>query len=388
MSIFLSSAEAFKLFSSLPEVLQAYISARAGNHDIPPHDLLRQIHECNWDNPLEIYYFIRSKHISHKTAVSQGGSSSDINNWIYEDGAINMSRQEDPMQIEEYLDAQADNLSDAQLIDFGTPNPGTSEYNQAFAQAFGDSSAQPVDMDEFIETLSGAGVGQSVIQQGQPIEIGAMDATTELWNGLGESLAEIGIPVTYVAMKGFGGVLPFLRSINWKSFRKDGQYRQTTLVRALKVFRETGWKSAAKAVVIGFLIAAFPPLSFFVAAVGLTGVAALGTRWLANKTLKFSGPVYKAMNKIADSLAKAHKFLRSVLDGLEKVVEVVIEVASKTTKQVVKAGRRFAQAVYEVSKEVAKSAISGVTKLASNVKDLANRVSGWIFSWFCSPSYA
>ena len=391
MAIFITSKEALELFGSLPEVLQAYISNRAGNHGIPPHELLRQVHESNRDNPIEIYKYLRSKHISHKIAVSEGGSSSEIKNWIFEDGSANMSRQADPMQLQEYLDAQLDNYNDAQQIDFGTPDPGSTGYNEAFAQAFNESPEQAVNMDSFIETLSGPGVSKNLIKPGQTIEIGAMDATEQLWGGLGESLAEVGIPFTYIAMRGFGGVLPFMRSINWKRFREEGQYRQTTLVRALKIFRENGWKAAAKSVVVGFLIAAFPPLSFFIAAVGLTGVAAMGTRWLANKCLKFSGPVAFALNAIADSLAKAHEFLKRVLNGLEKVVEVVIETATKTTKKIVKAGSDFARAVYEVSNEIANSAIKEgaktFEKITHTTKQLANRVSNWIFSWFCSPSY-
>lgn len=391
-SVFMSSTEALHLFGELPQVLQAYICSRAGEHGIPPHELLMKLHECNRANPVEIYKYIRGKHISHKVAVSEGGSSSDIGNWIYEDGSVNMSRQEDPMQLREYLDAQLDNFVDAKLIDFGTPEPGQRGYEEAFSKAFGEPPEKLVNMDDFIDTLSGEGVGVSKIVEGQVIHIGAMDATRELWQGLEQPLAEIGIPATYVLMRGFGGVLPFLRSIDWTKFKNDGQYRQKTLVRSLKVFRENGWKEPAKAIVIGFLIASFPPLGFFVAAVGLTGVAALGTRWLASKVLRFSGPVARAFALISDALAKAHAFLKQALLRFEKVVEVTLDVAAKTTKKILKASGAFAESVHSVAKEVVKSVVArtskGIKSLAKSSGCLVRKVSNWICSWFGSPAYA
>ncbi|MBC1262476.1 hypothetical protein FQK07_14710 [Synechococcus sp. BSF8S] len=380
-----------KAFYRLPEALQAYISQRGGEYGIPPHELLMKIPANLHDNAIELYQFLKSKDISHLIATSNNGDPAEFSNWIFEDAAANRARQADPMAIEDYLDAQLDNHVDATQIEFGTPDPGSPGYNQVFSEAFGFEPAASVDLNDFVSTLSGEGVGKSVIVAGQPIQVGAMDATNQLWDGLGESLAEVGIPVTYVAMKGFGGVLPFMRSIDWKKFRECGHYRQSTLARALRVFREGGWKTAAKAIVIGFMISAFEPMAYFIAAVGLTGVAAMGTRWLANKVLKFSGPVATALNKIADLLASAHAFLKRALDTMEKVVEVVIEVATNVTKKVVKAGAQFANAVYQVSKDIAVSAVKATVKAAkiatSTVSQIANRVSGWIFSWFYRPSY-
>ena len=101
---------------------------------------------------------------------------------------------------------------------------------------------------------------------------------------------------------------------------QNAQYRQSVLARALRVFRENGWKEAAKAVVIGFLIAMFPPISFFVAAVGLTGIAAMGTRWLANKAYRFNGPTAVALRKVADAIQLVHLFLKRALDSLKKLL--------------------------------------------------------------------
>ena len=383
MNSVINQWEATNLFSSLPQVLQAYISQRGGVYGIPPHELLMKMPKILLDNPVEIYKYLKGKDISHIIATNSGGDSSAFKNWLFEDGSINSARQDDPMRLEEYLDAQLDGHQDASKIEFGTPDPGSDTYNDAFAEAFGIvQKTEPVVLDDFIASLDGPGVSSNGWGTYQSLNAG--DATQSLWEGLGESLAEVGIPVTYVAMRGFGGVLPFLRSIDSRRFRCDGQYRQSVMARALKVFRETGWKEAAKAVVIGFMIAMFPPVSFFVAAVGLTGVAALGTRWLANKACKFNGPVAKALHNIADRLIAVHQFLKRALDQLEKVVEVVIEVASNVTKRVVRAGKRFALSVYQVAKSVAKDASKSVV---DSCKHLTEKVSGWIFSWFSEPRF-
>ncbi len=51
MESFATVTEASKLFASLPEVVQAYISQRGGAHEIPPYDVLRKIPETLHDNP-------------------------------------------------------------------------------------------------------------------------------------------------------------------------------------------------------------------------------------------------------------------------------------------------------------------------------------------------
>ena len=393
MNTIIQSAEASNLFASLPQVLQAYISQRGGIYGIPPHELLMKMPKTLHDNPVEIYKFLKAKDISHLQATNAGGDPAAFKNWTFEDGIPNSARQDDPMRLEEYLDSQLDNHLDATHIEFGTPDPGSDAYNEAFAEAFGIvKETEPIDLDIFLSNLDGPGVSSSVTDGGKVI-INATDATEQLWDGLGESLAEVGIPAAYLTFKmGFGGVLPFLRSIDGKKFRESGKYRQSTLARALKVFRDNGWKEAAKAVVIGFMIAMFPPISFFVASVGLTGVAAMGTRWLANKTMKFSGPLAEALNHVSDLLTKVHAFLKRALDAFEKIVEVVIEAATHVTKRVIKAGAKFASAVYQVSKEIAKQSVAAakkaVTSASQNVKRIASNVSGWIFSWFSSPSYS
>nr|BDD45390.1 hypothetical protein 2 [bacterium] len=136
---------------------------------------------------------------------------------------------------------------------------------------------------------------------------------------------------------------------------------------------------------MGFLIAMFPPVSYFVAAVGLTGIAAMGTRWLANKAFKFHGPTAVALGKVADAIQRVHAFLKRALDALERIVEVVIEAATNVTKRVVSAGAQFASSVYQVAKNVARDVAKSAQE---SVNRVADKVSGWIFSWFASPGLA
>ena len=139
------------------------------------------------------------------------------------------------------------------------------------------------------------------------------EAADAIWNGMSDALAEIGIPFGYVTFKlGFGGIFPFLKSIDWQLYKSDAKYRAKTLARALKAFREGGWKEAAKALLIGFLISEFPPIAYFMSAVGLTGIAAMGTRWLASKTIQSNGRVGRFLYKISDWLERVHRFLKHI----------------------------------------------------------------------------
>lgn len=133
----MNEIQASKLFGQLPEVLQAYLAQRSGEYGIPPHDLLRKIPEGLLDNPLEIFNFVKEKHISHITAISNGGSPDSFLNWVFEDGDTNIARNNDPMNIFEFLNAQADARMDSVAVEFGTPDPGTPGFNQQFAEFFG-----------------------------------------------------------------------------------------------------------------------------------------------------------------------------------------------------------------------------------------------------------
>jgi hypothetical protein len=383
----ITASEAMKVFGQLPEVVQAWLMTRAGTYDIPPHELLMKVPKELLDNPLEIFNFIDNKHISHIIATSKGGSANAFTNWIFEDAHSNIARSNDPMGFGEYLRSQADSAIDGSFIEFGTPDPGSYGYNAAYSQAFGVDASNHVDMAEISDGLFDAtkntwSIGEDGVKH---VSEGAMSLSDSLL----ETLEDIGIPITYVTIRGVSTALPFLKSIEWARFRSDSKYRLQQIARALRVFRDGGWKEAAKSIVMGFMISAFPPISYLVSAVGLTGVAAMGTRWLATKVSSINGPLGAALNKIANTLEKAHLFLRNTLSSLEKVVSVVIETASTAVKQVVKAGADFADSVYRVSKQfasdIARSTKAALHSVKQKSRDVTSRISSWIFSWFCPP---
>jgi hypothetical protein len=359
----ISPKEAISLFEQLPEVLQQYLMSRAGEHAIAPHELLMKIPKSLLDNPIEIFKFLKSKDISHLIATSQGGSSTSFHNWTFEDATSNSVRQEDPMRLEEYLNAQLKNQSDAIGIEFGTPDPSSHGYNAAYRQAFGSEAEVSIDIDLLSKMLSDPSV-----------------TAHALWDGMGEALRDLGIPIAYLTFKvGFGGIFPFLRTIDWMAFKTDSRYRSKTLARAMRAFREGGWKEAAKAFLIGFLIAVFPPLSYFMAAMGFTGLAALGARWLASKAIKVTGALEVFLNGVASVLEIAHKFLKAVLAGFEKVAEVLIEVATGTVKKVYSVGKRFAGEVCAMSASVARDLCRRASSAATKTAQL---ISGWVLDWF------
>jgi hypothetical protein len=361
----MNEIQASKLFGQLPEVLQTYMAQRAGEYDIPAHDLLRKIPEGLTDNPLEIFKYLKAKHISHIQATSEGGSSNAFANWTFEDGAINIARNNDPMNISEFLSAQADGTIDSMSIEFGTPDPGFHGYNQQFVEFFG--------IDELDPTPTFSHIGSAIEQ----IARGDQIVREAAHQALQESLLEVGVPAGYVTVRGLRSVWPFLSSIDWKRFRSTSKYRNAVISRALMTFRDGGWKEAAKAVVIGFLIAAFPPLSYMMAALGLTGIASVGIRWLATHHQKLPTEIANALNAIAEFLNKVAGFLRKVLVFIEKVVDVVIEIGSSAVKKVVKAGQGFVKAVSRVA-----------DSLANGASAIARSISSWVFGWFCKSATA
>ena len=364
-SISMNEIQASKLFGQLPEVLQAYLAQRSGEYGIPPHDLLRKIPEGLHDNPLEIFNFLKEKHISHITAISNGGSPDSFMNWVFEDGAANIARNNDPMNILEFLNAQADARLDSMVVEFGTPDPGTPGFNQQFAEFFG------------VEQLESAPDFSDVGNAIQDIAGGDQIVCEAAHQALQDSLFEVGVPAGYVTVRGLRTVWPFLRSVDWKRFRADSQYRNAMVSRALMTFRNGGWKEAAKAVVVGFLIAAFPPLSYMMAALGLTGVASIGIRWLATHHGLLPTGVAAALNMIAGFLKRVAGFLRNVLVFVEKIVDVVIEAGSTAVKKIVQGGQKFISSVSKTAKA-----------LANGVATIANSISSWVFGWFCRPAFA
>ena len=389
----ISSTEAVKLFNNLPEVVQAYIASRSGAYDIAPSEILMKIPTTLLDNSVEIFKFLKSKDISHITATSRGGSPNDFTNWIFEEASINRSRQADPMGLEDYLQAQIDNQVDALGIEFGTPDPGTVGFTKEFGEAFGlDAANQATEMADVGEEIAKLSGFYQVPKDGFPGEFTPVSIESEATNVLQESLSEIGIPVTYVALRGIRSVWPFLKSINWKEFKSNCRYRFSVVNRALKAFREGGWKEAVKAILMGFLIAAFPPLGYLLAALGLTGIATLGIRWLANNYHNLPAGVANAFRLIANVLQSAQKLLQRIFVFVERIVDVVVETATNVVREVVQESKRFFKSVIKTTKIVAKQCIEGAQRIGRSIGQQAHsmgkQLAGWIFSWFSPNQYS
>ena len=389
-----TAKEALDIFNNLPPILQSDLMSRGANHGINPEELLQKVPKELLDNPIEIFKFIDSKHISHIVATSKGGSSSDFKNWIFEDGPVNMSRGNSEMSTSEFLRAQLDNKIDAASIEFGTPDPGTPGYKQAFEHAFGENQPFGVDLDALglQETLKTATTTNFDPTLGTFTNSNMSEALQESLQS--SFITETGIPVAYVVTKGMGGVLPFLRDINWKRFKNESQYRNRIVAHALRTFRKQGWKDLAKAAVIGFLISAFPPLAYFMAALGITGIAAVGTRWLSSKIRHLPGELGQTLGNILETISAALStialWLKKVLDKLEKIVEVVIETASKVTKRVIKAGASFVKSVANTAKSIVNSASKAACATAKAAKKAfthaTQSVMNWVFGWFSKPA--
>ena len=386
----ISSTEAVKLYANLPEVVQAWLAGQGSRYGILPSELLMKVPENLLDNPVEIFKFIKSKDISHIIATSKGGSPNNFKNWIFENASVNRSRQADPMGLEEYLQAQIDNKIESFGIDFGTPDPGTPGFTREFGDAFGlDSINQATEMESVGEEISKLSGYYMAPKPDFPGEFTPISLSGEAGDVLQETLTDIGIPATYVVLRGINQVFPFLKSVDWKQFKTSCKYRFSVVNRALKAFRDGGWKEAVKAIVMGFLVAAFPPISYLLASIGLTGVTALGTRWLANNYKKLPKGVASALQLISKVLKASQEFLKKVLVFFERIVDVVVDKTTKAVKSVISSSQRFVNQVFETTKLVAKELVQSVKKsTAKVVNSIGKKLSSWVFSWFGQAQFA
>ena len=201
-----------------------------------------------------------------------------------------------------------------------------------------------------------------------------------------EFLAEMGIPVAAVTARGAAALWPFLRSIDWKRFCTDWRYTIKTLNRAMRAWREGGWKEACKALVLGIMVAHVPYLSTVAAALGLAGIGALGVRWLASRRFMQNTPLGPVLQRIASVLTAVAAFLRNAFRLLEKVVDVVIEAASGVVKHVVSAVQGGIEQVMAVCSEMTGRAFRAAGQAVASAKRVAGNLCSWVTGWFSSPS--
>ena len=143
---------------------------------------------------------------------------------------------------------------------------------------------------------------------------------------------------------------------------------------------------------MGFLIAAFPPLGSLLAALGLTGIATLGIRWLANNYHNLPAGVANAFRLIANVLQSAQKLLQRIFVFVERIVDAVVETATNIVRKVIQESKRFFKSVIKTTKIVAKKCIEGAQRIGRSIGQQAHsmgkQLAGWIFSWFRPNQYS
>lgn len=195
-------------------------------------------------------------------------------------------------------------------------------------------------------------------------------------------LADMGIPVATVTARGAAALWPFLRSVDWRRFCSDWRYTIKTLNRAMRAWREGGWKEACRALVLGVMVAHVPHLGTIAAALGLAGIGALGVRWLASRRFMQNTSLAAVLNRIATVLEAVTAFLLKAFQLLERITDVVIEGATKVVKHVVAAAAPGAQQVMQVCQDVAATAFKAAGKGVASAGRAARSLCSWVTSWF------
>lgn len=223
-------------------------------------------------------------------------------------------------------------------------------------------------------------------------EIGAATAEAgwqEGFSQMGEHvlsfLAEMGIPMAAVTARGAAALWPFLRSVDWKRFCTDWRYTMKTLNRAMRAWRDGGWKEACRALALGVMIAHVPHLATVATALGLAGIGALGVRWLASRRFMQNTRLGSTLQRIADALTAVAAFLRGAFQLLEKVVDVVIEGATRVVKRVATASSEGAKQVLEICTNMATRAFRKTRKAVDGATNVAATLSKWVTGWFRGP---
>ena len=372
----LTASELQTLEGWSPENL-SYLRNRAANHGLSPEELLAEF-------PVEhrsedfVSAVLPDLQISHLIPQTMNAELADAPRNIVLElksqlGGINQSRGDRPMGIDEAHDvhAQTEVFLDARAAELDGLDP------LAFDSELPAVRVPDLSPDELREQLEAAFSAA-----------GWQEGLSNMSNHVLQFLADMGVPVAAVLARGASSVWPFLRSINWRRFLSDWRYCLSTLSRAMKVWREGGWKEACRSLVLGIMIAMVPGLSTFVAALGLTGLGALGVRWLANRTFMQNTPLAVVLGQVADVLQACQRFLAGVFKLVEKVVDVVVDVATKSVKHVVAGVAAGAQQVLAVCSAIARSAVQVTCSATRSVGRIANGIFGWVRGWFHSPSFA
>jgi hypothetical protein len=374
----LTSAELQELHQWSPEAF-SYLRDRAANHGLSPEQLLAEFPP---DHRSEVFVsaVLPDLEISHiipqgfrpDLADEPGNVVLELCNEL---GGRNQARQSQLMspleqlevqqQTEIYLDARAAELQGADPLSLGQTNSVPVHGLDATA------AATPLDPELFNADIAAA-----------TTEAGWQEGLSHMSDHVLTFLADMGIPMAAVTARGAASLWPFLRSINWKRFCSDWRYAIATLNRAMRTWREGGWKEACRALALGVMVAHLPHLATIASALGLAGIGALGARWLASRSFMQGTRLGGMLHRLADALTAVAVFLRTAFQLLEKVVDVVIEGASHVVRKVVTAATQGARQVFQVCSEMASRAFRATGQVLTGAARAAGSLCSWVTRWF------
>jgi hypothetical protein len=374
----LSPAELQQLRGWSPENF-AYIRDRVANHGLTPEQLLAEFPPEHRSEAL-VAAALPDLEISHRIPQSlRPDLASDLDNIVLEVsqefGGRNQFRHQNLMHDQELLEVQQQTevLLDARAAELAGSDPlllghtSLDGLNAADATAMGGSLDPELFSSHIASFTAEAGWQQGLSSIGEHVL---------------EFLAEMGIPVASVTVRGAAALWPFLRSIDWKRFCSDWHYTIKTLNRAMKAWREGGWKEACKALMLGVMVAHVPHLATVAAALGLAGIGALGVRWLASRRFMQNTPLAAVLQRIAAVLTAVAGFLRGVFQLVERITDVVLEGASRVVKQVVAATSTGAQQLIQVCSDLTTRAFRASGRALSNASRVAGNLCSWVSGWF------
>ena len=283
-----------------------------------------------------------------------------------------------PQEVQE-VQAQTDAFLDACAADLQGADPLLFSHTTHFGS---DAAETTLSFSHLDPELFSADIAAAIT------DAGWQQGLSQMGDHVLSFLAEMGIPVATVTARGVASLWPFLRSVDWKRFCSDWRYTVATLNRAMRMWREGGWKEATRALALGVMVAHVPHLASFAAALGLAGIGALGARWLASRRFMQGTRLGAILHRLADGLTVVAAFLRRAFQLLEKVVDVVIVGASRVVKHVVSSASKGARQVLQVCTRMATSAYRATHQAMSGAAKAAGNLCSWVTGWSNGPSAA
>lgn len=355
----------------------AYLSQRAAKHDLTPEQLLAEFPPLHRSEAFvsEVLPELEISHILPKAFHPElaDAPANILLEVKTELGGLNQVRQGRPMDLAEALEVRqhTELYLNAKSIELAGAAPllGASD-----ADAIPDTVVDPAELGEQLEVfISGAGWQEGLSQVGDQV--------------LG-FLADMGVPVAAVVARGATSVMPFLRSIDWQRFVSDWRYTQRTLMRALKVWRQGGWKEACRCVVLGVMIAMVPGLSRMLVVLGLCGLGALGVRWIASRRFLAGTPLAAVLHRLADLLQSVRQMLARVFALVERVADVVVEAATRVVKHISTHATAGARQLGVVCGAIVNTAVQATRRSVQGAARITAGLVTWVSGWFSGPAVA